>query len=189
MPSERIGFAVGSFFCRFIPESDSEEVFLLDDPSLDGDELSRTVDNVVNLISDYVGQHIDLEGAPFASWLLARLWYLTDGAVRVGLNVNAQGDGFADGGHYMGAALIEDKPDHAIAVLWIEGMDFYTQVVLTSCSIHISPEHVVQSLAQVLQADPTKIAPCRIAIADPEHQGFIHEFGWDGKTFLGVDKL
>ncbi|GAB4199721.1 MAG: hypothetical protein OHK0022_20200 [Roseiflexaceae bacterium] len=185
MHQHKPGFIAEQFFCRFLPEQPLSEALLIDEPFWDEDDPPLLFRNVVDLIRQEIEQQVDLGEAPFASWLLARLWHLSGGAVQLALNVDPTGSGLADGGNYLAFAVIEDAAGRVLAELQIEGMDIFAQIILTARSVHVSPDDVITALANTLKAQPSQIAPCRIAIADPEQHGQIHEYGWDGSHFLG----
>jgi len=181
-------FAVEQFFCRFLPKQPPDELLLIDDPYWEEDEPPLRFQNIADNLQHTIEQQIDLGDAPFASWLLARLWYLSEGSVRTALRVDAEGVGLADGGHYVIYALIEDTATRGVATLYIEGMDIFTLMILTGRSAQVQPSEIIDALTHTLQAQPAQVALCRIAIADPEQQGAIHEYGWDGAKFLGIKR-
>lgn len=184
-----MGFAAGRFFCRFLTEQPRSDVVLIEDQFWEEDDPPLIFQNIAGIIRDEVEQQVYLNKAPFASWLLARLWYLSHGAIYFALDVDKNGLGMSDGGNYLVFALVEDNTGRIMAEMEIEGMSIFTQMILTARSIHVSPSEVIKALADTLKAQPNQIAVCRIAISDPEQLGVLHEYGWDGKQFLGTNKI
>lgn len=123
------------------------------------------------------------------SWLLARLWQLTDGGISKAMVSLQQGEpGFADGGDYHLFLLVE-KDHEAVAVLCIEGSaDLHTFIIdIRQYSESLGEEgleQIFKNFADTLLRAPKEIAVCKITINDPEQGGFPWEYGWDGKVFL-----
>lgn len=184
--TDRLGvFSAGPFLCRFLAEQPSDPDALIDDPFWGEDDPPLPFQNIADMVERLIIPQINLQGAPFSSWLLARLWYLSSGAVVSSLNVNADGEGFADGGTYSAFAVLNDDFGHAVAMLDIEGMTIYARMVLSARSARVNPDEIIAALVATLQEQPHDLAPCRIAIADYEQPGRVCEYGWDGQRFLG----
>lgn len=184
--TDRLGvFSAGPFLCRFLAEQPSDPDTLIDDPIWGEDDPPLPFQNIADMVERLIIPQIDLQDAPFSSWLLARLWFLSDGVIGSSLNVNAHGEGFADGGIYSAFAVLNDAFGHAVATLDIEGMTIYARMVLSARSVQVDPAEIIVALVATLQEQPHDLAPCHIAIADPEQPARICEYGWDGQRFLG----
>lgn len=128
------------------------------------------------------------------SWLLSRLWHMTGGAILQAMdNVDENGKGFGDGGAYHFHVLIETA-EGGVAVLKGDGNQ---DLNMTSLSLAVRSEHMkapqmeqlFHCLHTALLADMRQLAVCRIVVEDPEKNGFLFEYGWDGQRLLGNLRL
>lgn len=185
MQDSRLGFAMGRFFCRFLdPRSEQcpPEGHLLVDPCWDveADDPALRYRN----LADQLAQQLELNATPLASWLLARLWYLSAGSIQQGLKLT-NGFGGADGGHYQAFAVVENDQQQGMAELAIEASPTYVKIIIEYRSLLIEPEEIVQTLAQTLLSQPSQLSICRIQIHDFEQPHRPKIYGWDGRQFLG----
>lgn len=183
MQDSRLGFAMGRFFCRFLdPRSEQcpPEGRLLVEPywDVEADDPPLRYRNV----ADQLEQRLNT--MPLASWLLARLWYLSAGGIQQALNID-NGFGSADGGCYIAFAVVENAEQQGMAELAIEASPNYVKIIIEYRSLLIEPEEIVQTLAQTLLSQPSKLSICRIQIHDFEQPRRPNIYGWDGRQFLG----
>lgn len=130
------------------------------------------------------------QAASKPSWLLAKLWHMTGGAILQAMaNVDENGKGFGDGGDYQFQVLIESA-EGGLAVLEGRGDQSLNYIALSLAvrSEHMKAaqmEQLFRCLQAALLADVRQLAVCRIVVEDPEKGGFLFEYGWDGKQLLG----
>lgn len=182
-------FPIGRYFFQVLDKAIFNERDLIEDPYWQEENTNFRNENVLSGIRDEIRGQISLNNAPFASWLLARLWYLTEGEIKTGLNVDEQGNGGQDGGWYYCQCLITDSKNKALALLYIEGTHYYEQVFLQECSETIDPYELMQVIEETLKCDPNKIMVCHIVVEDYEENLKPYTYGWDGKEFLGQQSI
>lgn len=123
------------------------------------------------------------------SWLLARLWYLTDGGILGALgSMYEKGKGCCDGGDFYGYLLVENATG-ALGVLEIRGSqdNHYVSINLVKRSENMKAEQIesfYRSFASSLLKEPQELAVCNITIKDPEKKGYPWKYGFDGHKFL-----
>jgi hypothetical protein len=123
------------------------------------------------------------------SWLLARLWYLTDGGILGALrSMYEKWEGCCDGGDYYGYLLVENSTG-ALGVLDIRGSqdNSYVSINLVKRSETMQAEQIesfYRSFASSLLKEPQELAVCNITIKDPEKRGYPWKYGFDGHKFL-----
>lgn len=143
----------------------------------------------------YDGSDILLEIEKFISkevvpsWLLARLWYLTDGAILGTIaSMDEKGEGCCDGGDFYGYLLVENAAG-ALGILEIRGSqdNSYVGINLVKRSETMKAEQIesfYRSFAKYLLKKPQDLALCSITIKDPEKRNYPWKYGFDGHKFL-----
>lgn len=129
------------------------------------------------------------QAASKPSWLLARLWHMTGGAILQSMdNVDEKGKGFGDGGDYQFHVLIETA-DGGMAVLEGRGDQSLNYIAL-SLAVRSEQlkapqmEQLFQGLHDTLLTGVRQLDVCRIVVEDPEKNGYLFEYGWDGQRLL-----
>lgn len=123
------------------------------------------------------------------SWLLARLWYLTEGGILGALgSMDEKGTGCCDGGDFYGYLLVENAVG-ALGVLEIRGSqdNSYASINLVKRSETMKAKQIetfYRSFASSLLKEPQELAVCNITIKDPEKRGYLWKYGFDGHKFL-----
>jgi hypothetical protein len=132
-------------------------------------------------------KYINQEFVP--SWLLARLWYLSDGAILGAIgSMDDKGEGCCDGGDFYGYLLVENAAS-ALGVLEIRGDQHisYGSINLVKRSESMKAKHIegfYTSLSNTLIEEPQKLAICSVTIKDPEKGRYPWKYGFDGQKFL-----
>lgn len=148
----------------------------------DGESVTRSLEEAVER---EFGQ-----AASNPSWLLARLWHMTGGAILQAMaNVDENGKGFGDGGDYQFHVLIETA-EGGVALLEGRGDQSLNDIALSLAARSeqlkaAQMEQLFQGLHDTLLTDVRQLAVCRITVEDPEKGGFLFEYGWNGKILLG----
>lgn len=207
------GFYIGSgFYCRIVPGLRHPDDFtdLVRDIHYEADvwlwtaeqgmhrpeRLEPTAEDLVEFDGVSVTRSLEEtverefgQAASKPSWLLARLWHMTGGTILQAMdNVDENGKGFVDGGDYQFHVLIESA-EGGVAVLEGRGDQSLNYVAL---SLAVRSEHMkaaqIEQLFRCLQAallaDVRQLAVCRIVVEDPEKNGNLFNYGWDGQKLL-----
>lgn len=126
---------------------------------------------------------------PFASWLLARLCFLSGGVLPIG------GHGVADGGGWGFDLDVCSPAGERLAVLSIQG-DMQGAAVFARAASGTDPRALMEELVTCL-VETHDLATCRVSVYDPEWKedpdsysprptrGSRAVYGWDGKKLLG----
>jgi hypothetical protein len=176
---------VGKFSLVVLNKSIDDGEIIIENPLYNEQDTLFRDENIIHLIKDEVTQAIELKEAPFASWLLARLWFLTNGEIKEGLNIYEENIGCQDGGWYYCQFSLEDFKDKTVAIIYVEACSWYENVFIKECSESVTPLELIEFIKHILIKEPTSLAVCSIGIEDPEENGKLYTYGWDGTTFLG----
>lgn len=124
-----------------------------------------------------------------SSWLLARLWHITDGAILGAISsVNEKGEGFGDGGDFYAYLLVE-KSEDVLGVLEISGSQHISwgSIKLLKRAETMKAQQMeafYRSFGSTLLKEPQELAVCSITIKDPELRGYPWKYGWDEYKLL-----
>jgi hypothetical protein len=147
-------------------------------------------DDAFDLRLTSTGKVPDLAGAPVASWLLARLARLTDGALGLAGEEHTDGGGYlvefvvylipADPARQRGAPVqrllfnVEEFGDHVEPERPVASFQFQANgegaAVLGERATDCPAEGVLEALAAALLAAPAELLPRELAVRDPEWQ-------------------
>lgn len=137
-----------------------------------------------------------LQGAPLASWLLARLEALTEGR---GLGFRPGLVEHIEGGVWVVDFVVHHRERPAGKVQLQGGM--IGAGLLGVLAEHESPEAVLSALVARLVDAPGEVAVCEVRIVDPEWETSpedyapapdstsVARFGFDGARYLGADNV
>ncbi len=135
-------------------------------------------------VASFVADAVDLGGAPMSSWLLARLWRLTEG----GLDLRTDRALWLQEGWLVLPLFGSDAAERQIAVLEIhlgrEGAQAYV-LPLQGAADRDTLRRSEEALVALLTAAPAQVAVCRILICDLAREREPWACGWDGARFLG----
>jgi hypothetical protein len=160
-----------------------------------GDKLQELVDDTFDLRLTNTGRVPNLDGAPVASWLLARLGKLTDEGMAC-----LFGEESNDGGGYAIAFFALDEREDLAAEFQLQGNSMGA-AVFGDCVSTCSPEDVLQALAQALLANPEELVPCELSVIDLEwfeepgaytprpDSDSRNKYGWDRSQFFGKSNI
>ncbi len=119
----------------------------------------------------------DLQGAPLASWLLARLCHLNEG---LGLQPDAVE--CIEGGVWV-VDFVVHCDEAPVAKIQLQG----GMIGAGLLGVAVNPEHaegLMQALLHRLLRAPEAVAECRVRIRDPEAEDEC-VFGFEGGVYLG----
>lgn len=123
----------------------------------------------------------------YESWMLARLWHLSNGDTKAALNLNIDREaclGGEDGGAYYAYGIVHDATGEVVGHVHVEGYGHgYAKFTLFECSEDADPQDIQQKLADLLWEKEDEVAVCLIEIRDPEQQQKPYYYGWDGVNF------
>ena len=175
---------IGEFLLVVLDRFVSDEN-IIEEPRYKKDETLFKDENIILLIKDKILESIELREAPFASWLLARLWHLTNGEIEKGLNLYDKNIGCQDGGWYYCQFSVQNLDNKTLATLYLEACSWYENIFIQECSESIEPLEIIELIEDILLTQPNDLAVCSIAIENPEENGKLYFYGWDGYSFLG----
>jgi hypothetical protein len=133
------------------------------------------------------GKLPSLGPAPVASWVLARLFHLTNEGLGFGTHDRCYNDG---GGYYLNfiAFTRAMKPT---AFFYLHGTSNRIRLWGT-CAGDASADTILASIADALTENPMELIACKLTTVDTDppdlHKrrfGKPHVYGWDGNKFLG----
>ena len=180
-----MGLKLGSYSLVVLNKSVRDGEVIIEDPFYEEQDTLFRDENIISLIRDEIKQVIELQEAPFASWLLARLWFLTNGEIKEGLNIYEENRGGQDGGWYYCQFSIEDFNGKTVTIIYVEACSWYENVFIKECSESVDPLEAIELIKNILIKEPTSLAVCSIGIEDPEENCKLYTYGWDGSIFLG----
>lgn len=138
----------------------------------------------------------ELDGAPIASWLLARLGRMTDDGLSFPLFDKQRNDG----GGWCSDFVVYDNAERPIAAFQFQA-DMQGAAVIGNRSADVPSDTLLDALAAALMAVPTSIQECRLTVIDPDwkHEpdayhpvpvkGSRNTYGWDGAQFFGRENI
>ena len=126
-----------------------------------------------------------LEGAPFASWLLARLQFLSaslsDGPAQI---AEPEDD---EGGFTLKLLVVVVDDATPVAMLGIEADNNGVAVFSKAVSESVA-RNIVRNLMEELAIDPASLERCELVVGAAELGGN-NEYGWDGTSLLGKSNM
>ncbi|SFB72548.1 Immunity protein Imm5 [Flexibacter flexilis DSM 6793] len=198
-------FHIGDeFYCRIIKghqESDYEDLIhnlyypeeIWNWNAEKGMHLNPKTDISEEELVQFDGNDIILEIAKFvqgnkvSSWLLARLWYLTDGYIINTINsLDNNLVGSSDGGDFYTYMLIENTRE-PIGVLEFRGSPDYSSITITKRSVDFKVQnltHFYRQFAAKLLDEQRQLSICEITVKDPELLLYPYKYGWNGQELL-----
>lgn len=135
-----------------------------------------------------------LNGAPVASWVLARLLAMTDNGFED--EVRERNDG---GGFVLEFVVYKDT-DTPVASFQLQGNTEGIAMLGERSGNHPN-DQIVHAFVSAVVESPMDLKECRHLIKDPEWQhepgtfsptpvkGSTNQYGWDGSKFLGRDNI
>lgn len=143
----------------------------------------------------------DHEAAPttkkYSSWLLARLWFLSQWAIALATNADKkQEDGsyrwWQDGGSYfIEWEVLYVATGERVAIFYIEGfpsdgelMSWFVLSHLRECDRNHNPEKIIEQFADLVWSSVDQVSICKIQIDDPEQNRKPHYYGYDGENYF-----
>lgn len=136
----------------------------------------------------------DLNGAPVASWLLARLLALTDNGFEDQVRERN------DGGGFVLEFVVYNDADDPVASFQLQGNTEGIAILGERSGDH-SNDAIVHAFVSATVDAPVDLQQCRHLIKDPEwrHEpdafsptpvkGSTNRYGWDGTRFLGDSNI
>jgi hypothetical protein len=128
----------------------------------------------------------------YESWMLARLWKLSNGEIKDALNLNIDreaGLGGEDGGAYYAYGIVHAADGQLVGHVHVEGYGHgYVKFTLFECSEDADPQAIQQALADLIWENEDEVAVCLIEIRDPEQHQKPYFYGWDGVHYKPMNE-
>jgi hypothetical protein len=123
----------------------------------------------------------DLNGAPLASWILARIAHL------VGARLGSTAVEVCEGGVFVLDFVLSDATGERIGKVQVQA-GWIGAGVLGVVAASVRPELVVRALVSVLAAEPESVGLCEIRVVDSAEENDpgsrTHRYGFDGRRYL-----
>jgi hypothetical protein len=155
-------------------------LFVADDgyTALELEGAEEIQDDAVDRALSERGGMPDLQGAPIASWVLARLVHL-GGDVGSGEAVEVCEDAL-----YVADFLVYAKDGRGAAKIQVQGGTIGVGI-LGMAAGGVDRRAIVEALIDRLIQSPSDLAIAEVRVIDPAWDGEPNRYGFDGRAFLG----